>query len=132
MNIRLVDLQKDFNTLNGWHTNSLGLELNREFVFDKTYVVENDNKLLASACLILPDNKAFCIIENVLSDRTVEKQVRREAVSKLFDFLDKEAKRYEYKTIIIASNQSKVIERYKEMNFKEAMSNMTLLVKEIK
>ena len=131
LNIRIIDLKKDFELLNKWALAGHGLPFKLDIIPETTYIIEHQNQPIATLCLFLMNCKGGAMVENLLSDLSVDKGIRKEAVNLLFNHVEKVAKEKGYNTLVLFSNVDKLKERYTDLGYKETMSNVSTFAKEL-
>src|ERR1700677_5048562 len=97
MNIRKIDLNKDYETLNKWLVGHNKPILSQDLYSDSGFMV---NELVAG--FLYKTNSSICLVENFVSDPASEKNERRRAINTLFETIIKEAKDLKFKMIFTA------------------------------
>jgi hypothetical protein len=97
MNIRKIDLSKDYETLNKWLIGHNKPVLSRDLYSDSGFMI---NELVAG--FLYKTNSSICLVENIISDPSSEKNERRRAINTVFETIVKEAKNLNFKMIFTA------------------------------
>lgn len=130
--VRPYNEEKDFETVCSWWTaRSLPRIWKALLPLETTFVVEHDGVPVTCACLYLMNCPDASMVEMLASNPNVSKEVRREGVSLIFSHLEKEAKSRGYRTLVLFSYEDKLKDRYLELGFIPAISNVTTFAKSI-
>jgi N-acetylglutamate synthase-like GNAT family acetyltransferase len=96
---------------------------------ETTYVLEKDGMPSLCACLYLMNAPDACMIENLVANPRLNAEDRHNFVPMLFEYLESEARKRGYKTIVLFSPTEKLKSRYMELGFVPTATNITTFAK---
>lgn len=128
MNIRLYR-PNDWNILKSWWTKVNQPFMTEEMMTsDSTFILEFDNKPVASITLYLTNCKEVAYVENLIRDPEFH---NRDAINGLIGHMEKFAKEKGCKRLVVLSNKDKLNKKYESIGYFTTCYNMSCLVKEL-
>lgn len=125
--------EEDFPLLNSWWMDWEKTPAWKELLPEEsTFIVEYENKPIASACLYLifgVQNAAM--VEHLISDKHSDPVVREEAVDLLVSYMEQVAMQCGYKSLVCFGYNEKVKDRYKELGYQETLQNVSTFSKRL-
>lgn len=94
-----------------------------------TYILEKDGIAVASVCLHLMNNSAFCMIDHLVSNPEIKN--RKGMSSALIAHAEKEAKSHGYKYVVCLTNKDNLKLAMKNRKYIPVYENITTFAKEI-
>lgn len=124
--------KEDYKMLASWWHEHLQLAPREDMLPpDTTYILEYDNQPVLSACLYLMNCPGASMLENLISNPKHESLERKILVSYLIKYIEREAKKRGYNTLVLFSYQDKLKIRYEELGFVKTLDNVTTFAKEV-
>lgn len=114
MNIRKINLDKDYETITKWlklHNKPI---LNKELLSDSGFMIDE-----IVAGFLYKTNSSVCLVENFISDPASEKNARRIAINILFETIIKEAKDLNFQFMFTAVQLDSLYKNLINLDFKE-------------
>lgn len=114
MNIRKIDLNKDYEILTNWlllHNKPI---INKELLSDSGFIIDD-----IVAGFLYKTNSAVCIVENFISNPISDKNDRRIAINTLFETIIKEAKNLNFQFMFTAVQLNSLHKNLINLDFKE-------------
>ncbi len=124
MEVRKIDLEKDYSTLEKWWTSYEWPSIPKYLLPPTGYIVDG-----YSAGFLYKTDSPFCVLEWVVGNKESDRDKRAEALDLVLKSLLAEADDNGYKAIFTSCEHKGLIERYKKFNFIQTDNNMTNLVR---
>lgn len=101
-------------------------------ISDSSFIIESDNKSVASITLYYPNTFAVAHIANPIANPSYTNEDRKSLINSLISYAGNEAKKKGYKTLLALPYKDKIISRFKEWGFQESIiKNVTPMFKEL-
>lgn len=95
---------------------------------NSTFILEENNKPLASICIYFTNTKEIAYLENLVKDPEFK---NKQAIQQLVEFSENFAKELGYKRLICLTRKEKLKNRYQELGYQKTLDNLSSFVKEI-
>ncbi len=118
--------QEDYEMIKIW-TQKNGQPVPYPQMLPQTGYIEDN----ICAGFLYQTDSSICIIEHIVVNPDVDKEIRNKALNELIECLILEAKSMNYQTIIAFSDMGAVIERSKNFDFEITDNKYTMMSREI-
>lgn len=96
-----------------------------------SYVIEWNDNPIASMCWVITNIPDICYAAHFISDPNSIRDVRREAIRTLFDFICEEISSRSYKHILAFGYEEKLTDRFLKLGFRHTFDALNSFVKDL-
>lgn len=130
MEIRLIDLERDYNTVKEWWLAYKKTPVKKELFPKVGFMAEEDGKPLAACWAYRTDSPVVCL-EPMVGNPNINKGLRAEAINGLFKAVIEYTRMLGAKHILAISSHPALAEKGKALGFSEVASEQKVYYKAV-
>lgn len=96
-----------------------------------SYIIEWNDKPIASMCWVITNMPDVCYAAHFISDPNSIRDVRRDAIKTLFEFICEEIRFRGYKHLLAFGYEKKLNERFMKLGFRHTFEALNSFVKDL-